>query len=80
MPIFGFIGDLYLRWCSTWLYVVGGLILILTKSPIWIWAFLSAHMILLTFALDNSDVRLIFQYTFMVVLDFFIIIHLFLMR
>jgi hypothetical protein len=72
--------ELFLRWCSTWLYVLGGTLLITIKPPVWIWAFLCAHLILLSISLDAKDLRLIFQYTFLIILDFFLIVHLFLMR
>lgn len=65
------------RWCSTWLYIIGGLLLITTDSSIWILAFLSAHTILLILSIGLKDFRLKLQYTFLMIVDFFIIIHLF---
>jgi hypothetical protein len=46
----------------------------------WIWAFLSAHTILLILSAEMRDFRLKLQYSFMIIVDYFVIIHLFLLR
>jgi len=71
---------LSIRWITTWLYILGGAFLILLDTPVWIWAFLSAHFILLFLSIDMNDFRLKLQYTFLVVVDFFVIVHLFILR